>query len=145
MALTFSRQVRFQVHYRMSQTAQDQVVTNHVQNEEYYQGIFRSDVESWEILVRETIAHGRKMREVLDDDGRWNEHYELRFDYEIGYRRRPYPLTTVPLNVVRAVINQEGWVVTGFPSGYQLVYSDSESNDDDMDTDSKSYHDMDAE
>ncbi len=145
MALTFSRQVHYQVHYQMSQTAQDYVVTNHVQSEEYYQGIFRSDVESWENLVGEMTAHGRNMREVEDDDGRWFQHYELRFDYEIGYRLRPYPMPTLPLNIVRVVINQEGWVVTGFPSGYQLVYSDSESNDDDMDTDSKSYHDMDAE
>ncbi len=61
MALTFSRQVLYQVHYQMSQMAKDHVVTNHVQSEEYYQGIFRPDVESWEFLVGEMIAHGRKM------------------------------------------------------------------------------------
>ncbi|MCP5057262.1 MAG: hypothetical protein GY937_11125 [bacterium] len=118
----------------MSQTAQDYVVTNHVQSEEYYEGIFRPDVESWENLVGETIAHGRNMRAVEDDDGRWFQHYELRFDYEIGYRLRPYPMPTLPLNIVRVVINQEGWVVKGFPSGYQFVDSDSES-DDDVDVD----------
>ncbi len=74
----------------------------------------------------------------MDDDGRWSEHYELHFDHEIGYRRRPYPLITLPLNVVRVVINQEGWVVTGFPSRYQFVDSDSES-DDDVDADDVGY------
>ncbi len=130
MALSFTRHVLYEVRYQMSQTAKDHVVANHVESEEYYQGIFRPDVENWEFLVAETIAYGRKIREVVDNDGRWSEHYELRFDYEIGYRLRPYPLPTLPLNIVRVVINQEGWVVTGFPSGYQFVDSDSESDDD---------------
>ncbi len=61
MALVFTRRVHYQVWYQMSQMAKDHVVANHVLSEEYYQGIFRSDVEAWEFLVLEMVAHGRKM------------------------------------------------------------------------------------
>ncbi len=61
MAMVFTRRVNYQVRYLMSQTAKDHIVANHVLTKEYYQGIFRPDVEAWEYLVLETVAHGRKM------------------------------------------------------------------------------------
>ncbi len=55
MAMVFTRRVHYQVRYLMSQMAKDHVVANHVLNEEYYQGIFRPDVEAWEFLVSEAM------------------------------------------------------------------------------------------
>ncbi len=74
---------------------------------------------------------------MVDANGHWSIHYELRFDHEISYCLCPYPLATLPLNIIRVVIDQDGWVVTGFPSGYHFIDSDSESDDMDADYDTE--------